>query len=232
MKTIPFLITSILASATLALSDGIPVDHETGKLRCAHSVVSLTAEQIEETQALGTFTLTPEQWRTLREKRPSCPKRFNTVLPVTFNDCCCGVDGEFVIALSRDRIAVLMGEDSNQALRSVRWALFRSQHVTLRANERGEFYAGGMLVSFPLLLKAFATPPEGVKRDAKGKLLITEYSFGRIETGTAWLVVELPMGAKPTDAVYESRLRQIAALADKMGLSHRIFPEAERQTNP
>lgn len=232
MKTISFLITSLLASATLALSDGIPVDRETGKIRCAHTVVSLTAEQIEETQALGTFTLTPEQWRTLRAERPSCPKRFNTVLPVTFNDCCCGVEGEFVIALSRDRIAVLMGEDSDQALRSVRWALFKSQQVTLRANERGEFYAGGTLVPFPLLLQAFATPPEGVKRDGKGNLLITEYKFGSSETGSAWLVVELPMGAKPTDAVYESRLRQIAALADKMGLSHHIFPEVERQTTP
>ena len=228
MKTIAFLIPSLLATATLALSDGIPVDRETGKIRCAHTVVSLTAEQIEETQALGTFTLTSDQWRTLRATRPSCPKRFNTVLPVTFNDCCCGVDGEYVIALSRDRIAVLMGEDSDQALRSVRWALFKSQRVTLGANERGEFYAGGTLVPFPLLLKAFATPPEGVKRDGKGKLLITEYKFGSKETGTAWLVVELPMGAKPTDAVYESRLRQIAALADKMGLSHQLFPESPR----
>jgi hypothetical protein len=232
MKTITILIPLLLASATLALSDGIPVDRKTGKVRCAHTVVSLTAEQVEETQALGTFTLTSEQWRALRAKRPSCPKRFNTVLPVTFNDCCCGVEGEYVIALSRDRIAVLMVEDSDEALRSVRWAIFRSQAVTLRANERGKFYAGGMLVPFPLLLKAFATPPEGGKRDAQGKILITEYLFGRNETGTAWLVVELPMGAKPTDAVYESRLRQIAALADKIGLSHMLFPEDERKPTP
>ena len=225
MKTTTCIIAALLAIASSAIADGIPVDEKTGKIRCKHTVVSLTAEQIEETQTLGTFTLTTGQWKELRAKRPDCPKRFDNVLPVSYEGCSCGVEGEYVIALSRDRIAVLMPENSKDELRSVRWALFKSRIVTLHANERGEFHAGGILVPFPLLLQAFATPPEGSQRNPQGELLITEYVFGREKTDTAWLVVELPVGAKPTDAVYESRLREIAALADKMGLGHRLFPD-------
>ena len=86
--------------------------------------------------------------------------------------------------------------------------------ITLRMNERGEFYLGGRLIPFPMLLEAFVTPPD--ERCDKG----------RTERGDASsLHVELPVGSKQTDAVFESRLRQVAAAADKMGLSHMLFPQ-------
>lgn len=227
MKTTIFIIASLFASAALASAEGIPVDRKTGKIWCEHAVVSLTPEQIEETQTLGTFTLTAGQWKDLRAKRPGCPKRFDIVLPVTYDDCCCGVDAEYVIALSRDRIAVLMGGGADSvSAESVRASLVKvPRNAPLRMNERGEFYLGRSLVPYPTLLKALSAPPKGSRKGNDGKLLLTHTEEGREYSTTPWLVVDLPVGAKPTDAVYESRLREIAALADKMGLGHRLFPD-------
>lgn len=231
MKLPILAITSLLASAALAWAEGIPVDRKTGKIWCEHTVVSLTPEQIEETQTLGTFTLTAGQWKDLRAKRPGCPKRFDIVLPVTYDDCCCGVDAEYVIALSRDRIAVLMGGDTDPvSAEAIRDSLVKLPYnAPLRMNERGEFFLGKSLVPFPTLLKALSAPPKDAKRNKDGKLVLTGTEEGKEYSGTPWFMVELPVGAKPTDAVYESRLRQIAALADKMGIEHRLFPEADRK---
>jgi hypothetical protein len=37
--------------------------------------------------------------------------------------------------------------------------------------------------------------------------------------------VTLPEGAKPTDAVFHFRLKQLAAAADQIGLRHELFPK-------
>ena len=92
MKYVTLLITSWFASTLLVPADGIPVDRKTGKVQVPHTVISLTAEQIEETQTLGTFTLTPGQWPDIRKKSPQCPKRLSNVVPVTWNDCTCGME--------------------------------------------------------------------------------------------------------------------------------------------
>jgi len=218
MKPVTHILASLLASATLVIADGIPVNRKTGAVEVPHTVVTLTAEQIEETQTLGTFTLTPDQWKGIRAKSPQCPKRFNTILPVTWNDCTCGVDDKYVIALSRERIAVLHDADPGASLRAVRYELLKDRRITtLRMNERGEFHLGGILVPFPTLLEAFASPPEGVKRNEQGKLLVTVSEDGSVYTCIPGLAVELPMGSKPSDAVFASRLRQIAAAADHLG---------------
>jgi hypothetical protein len=220
MKPITLFIASLFASASLALADGIPVDRETGKIDIAHSVVSLTAEQIEETQTLGTFTLTPDQWREIRVKSPECPKRFNNILPVTWTDCtCCVGDGSgYVIALSRDRIAVLHYKNSDAVAQAARYKLYDSRRViTLRMNERGEFHLGGILVPFPTLLEALSSPLEGLKRDENGRLRNTVSEDGSVYTCTPGLDVELPMGSKPTDAVFASRLKQVAVAANRIG---------------
>jgi hypothetical protein len=214
MKSLSILVTSLITSASLVLADGIPVDRKTGKVRSSHTVVSLTDEQVEETQTLGTVTLTPQQWRDIRQKFPQCQKRFSNLVPVTWNDCTCGFEGEYVIALSRDRIAVLHRGTSDMGMRTLRYELAISSNVRLRMNERGEFFLGGRLIPFPMLLEALVTPPD----DAGGKK-------------RRYLEVELPVGSKQTDAVFESRLREVAAAADKMGFSHRLFPQADNATH-
>lgn len=212
------IIASLIASATLVLADGIPLDRKTGEVTVPHTIVTLTAEQVEETQTLGTFTLTPEQWREIRAKSPQCPKRFNNVVPVTWNDCTCGLEEGYVIALSRDRVAVLHEGTSAVSINTVSNELFKNRRVTtLRLNERGEFHLGGILVPFPTLLKAFAVLPEGEKSDDQGKLHVTVSEDGSVYHCLRGLDVELPVDAKPTDAVFSSRLKQIASAADRMG---------------
>jgi hypothetical protein len=212
MKPVALFIVSLFASTLLVLADGIPVDRKTGKVEVPHTVVPLTAEQIEETQTLGTFTLTPGQWHDIRKKSPQCPKRFSNVVPVTWNDCTCGLEQGYAIALSKDRVAVLHDGTSEVSVRMLCYELFEYSQITLRMNERGEFYLGGRLIHFPLLLEALVTPPA----DVSGKK-------------ERYLDVQLPVGTKQMDAVFESRLRKVAAAADKMGLSHRLFPKQTTQ---
>ena len=227
METITLIITSLFASATLVLADGIPVNRETGKIDVAHTVVPLTAEQIEETQTLGTFTLTPEQWRDIRAKSPQCPKRFNNILPVTWSDCTCGFEEGYVIALSRDRIAVLHDEASGVSVELVRYWLFNYGNITLRMNEHGEFHLGGQLIPFPTLLKALAAAPDDAKSDGTGNNGGPATEGGGEDHAERWLDVVLPAGAKPTDDVYASRLRQIADAADKAGFRHALFAKTD-----
>jgi serine/threonine protein kinase len=105
---------------------------------------------------------------------------------------------------------VLESKDTDAAVEWVRAGLFENSITALTANERGQFYLDGKLIPFPTLLKAFAAPPDD---DPRGKPL------------TRWLKVTLPAGAKPTDAVFQFRLRQIAAAADQIGLRHELFPK-------
>ena len=211
------------------LIGGIPVDRKTGEITAPHTVVSLTAEQIDETQALGTLTLTPEQWRDVRAKSPQSPKRFNTIVPVPWPAGIRDVEGEFVIELSRDRMAVPHDEGSPATVESVREALFKDSIISLRVNERGMYHLGGKLIPFPTLLKALAAPPDDAPRDDEGKLIVTATVDGREMTAPRWLGVKMPAGAKPTDPVFESRLKQIAAAADQMGLRHGLFPELDKK---
>lgn len=224
MKSITHLIASLFATASLAFAEGIPVDHETGKITIPHTIISLTAEQIEETQTLGTFTLAAEQWREIRAKSPQYPKRFNHVIPVTSRDCNCGIEGPYVIQISRDKIAVLDENEGALSVESIRYELFEDVYMSLRMNERGEFFSDGKLVPFQTLLNAFATPPDNAKRNNHGKLVVARISDdGEEYFLTRSLYVELPVGAKPTDAVYHSRLKQLAANADMIGIDHRLF---------
>lgn len=231
MKRISILITSLIASATLVFGDGIPVDYETGKVTVPHTVVTLTAEQVEETQTLGTFTLTPEQWHEIRAKSPQCPKRFNNIVPVTWNDCTCGLEDGYVIALSRDRVAVLHEGTSGASVYMVSYELFKNTNITLRVNERGEFHLGGKLIPFPTLLKAFAAAPQNAKRPGEGNDGGPATQGGREDHAEYWLNVELPAGAKPTDAVNASRLKQIADAADRSGIQHALLTNTDDKSD-
>ena len=229
MKTTTLLIASLFATATLALAEGIPVDHTTGKVTVPHTIISLTAEQVGETLALGTLTLTSEQEQTVHAKSPQCPKRFNNVLPVTMRDCCCNVQGPYVIALSRDRVAVLhAGDLSAETLRP---ELFKEYITELRVNQRGEFYVAGQLIPFATLLEAMAAGPINPKRNSDGKLVQKSPEKGSDTDWECYMYVEMPMGAKPTDAVYESSFRKLAAIAEKIGLEHHLFDQDDTETD-
>ncbi|MES2660312.1 MAG: protein kinase [Verrucomicrobiota bacterium] len=93
---------------------------------------------------------------------------------------------------------------------SVRAGLFKDATISLGMNERGQFYHDGKLVPYPMLLKALAAPPDD---ETLGKNVPYRLS------------VKLPAGAKPTDNVFQFRLRQIASAADQIGLRHELFPQ-------
>lgn len=105
---------------------------------------------------------------------------------------------------------VLESKDIDAAAEWAHSELFKNNITALTANERGQFYLNGKLITFPALLKAFATAPDD---DPIGK------STSRL------LKVTLPAGAKPNDDVYQFRLRQLATAADRIGIRHSLFPE-------
>jgi uncharacterized protein YdcH (DUF465 family) len=107
-------------------------------------------------------------------------------------------------------------KDTDAAVAWVRAGLFEDRITALTANERGQFYLNGKLIPFSTLLKAFAAPPDD---DPRGKTL------------PRWLKVTLPVGAKPTDAVFHFRLKQLAAAADQIGLRHGLFPAADTKAD-
>jgi serine/threonine protein kinase len=108
---------------------------------------------------------------------------------------------------------VLGSKDAAAALVWLRSSLFAEQSLALEMNERGQFYHGGKLVPYPLLLQAIAAGPDG---DAAGKPRVRR------------LEVALPAGAKPTDAVHHHRLKQLAAAADRVGLRHELLSPRAR----
>lgn len=108
----------------------------------------------------------------------------------------------------------------------VRILLFKDALTSLNMNERGQFYHGGELIPYPMLLQAFETPPDDAMRDADGMLVFTGPRDGHKETVPRRLSVELPKGAKPTDAVFHFRLKEIAAAADRIGLRHGLLSKA------
>jgi serine/threonine protein kinase len=108
---------------------------------------------------------------------------------------------------------VIESKDSTAAIELARAGLFENPITSLTANERGQFYLDGNLIPFPSLLKAFATPPD---EDPEVKPI------------PRFLKVTLPKGAKPTDAVFHFRLKQLAAAADKISIRHELFPQKEK----
>jgi tRNA A-37 threonylcarbamoyl transferase component Bud32 len=111
---------------------------------------------------------------------------------------------------------VIESKDPDAAIELVRAGLFEDKITTLTVNERGQFYLNGKLILFPTLLKALATPPDD---DSLGK------------TMPRCLKVTLPAGAKPTDDVFQYRLRQIAAAANQIGLRHQLLSEPGKSSD-
>lgn len=116
-------------------------------------------------------------------------------------------------ANARLETLLIESKDTDAAVGWARALLFENPVTALTANERGQFYLDGKLIPYPTLLKAFASPPD---EDSTGKTL------------PRLLKITLPEGAKPTDAVFHFRLKQLAAAADQIGIRHDLFPPQEK----
>jgi len=136
----------------LVWADGIPVNRKTGKVIVPHTIISLTAEQEQEVIALGTLTLTQEQWQQRREKDSNAPIRA-TAFPITYDDCMCGQVGSYVVVLS-DTKAALFPSDKYQYLIDDSIPLVIEEGV--RMDRQGEFFCFGMPCPFATVLEAFS----------------------------------------------------------------------------
>ena len=201
MKSI-FSSVLLLLLAFPARGDGPPIDHKTGKITYPHSVVDLNSTQANELDTVGTVTLTSEQWAALRKVSKATPRRIQEVIPVTWNDCLCGVHGDYGIALGPKRIAIL---HRNWNPGSLAWTFAHTESLELRIDRRGQFYFRDALIPYPTLLSGFS------EASAERKSVTGQSSR------KPSLFVRLPLGMDEKSVTLKSRLDEIYELAGKEG---------------
>jgi hypothetical protein len=139
------------------LADGIPVDKKTGRILAPYTVIKISDSQIEEIETLGTLTLTDEQWKHMRAIGKNCPKRFQNILPITWNDCTCDMS-PYVIQMSRDSVAIIHSEIQGIVGAELQSFLVESsEDISLNVDHRGQFYFKGFLIPFDDLLRIIAS---------------------------------------------------------------------------
>jgi hypothetical protein len=197
------LLVVVLTYTTLA--DGIPVDKKTKRIRVPHTIIRISENQVEEIEAIGTLTLTNVQWKQLRNIGPNCPKRFENVLPITWNDCTCDMS-PYVIQISRDSIAVLHNDINGNAGIELRYFLEGSTGwVSLSVDHRGQFYFKGILIPFENLLTTIST---STIKESDNKYEKRRFIF-----------IHKPLGMSEKSPQLESRLNKLFETAKQSGLS-------------
>ncbi len=199
-----------------------PIDQKSGQILVPHSLISLTPDQIDETQTTGTLTLTAEQWKTVLAQAPQSPRRYDTILSLPWTKEASAVQPPYVLELSRQKMAIIHAAAVTQTADDLRELLYQQKIITLRVNERGQFYFQGKLVSYPRLVNALSTPPASPMSDQEEKIVTSDEKNQKQQSPVPWLLVKLPPGADPTADVYDFRLKELAGIADKMGLRHNI----------
>jgi hypothetical protein len=119
-------------------------------------VLDLDQSQVEEMEVLGTVTLAPSQWESLRKSCKSVPKRFSTVLATTYKDCTCDMNN-YCIALNARQVAVLCFDDEVLSTFTLSWQLGESP---IQMDRRGQCYVEGAQIPFQTLLAAIAGGPQ------------------------------------------------------------------------
>jgi hypothetical protein len=204
MRTIRLVFITLLFTI-FVLADGIPVDKKTGKVRVPHTIISISENQIEEIEALGSLTLTNVQWKQLRKIGPNCPKRFENVLPITWNDCTCEMS-PYVIQLSKDKIAVIHYEiNGNAGLALKNFLEWSSEWVSLSVDHRGQFYFKGTLIPFESLISTIASSMIKTSESQKDN--------------DRFIFIHKPFGMSLKSPQLESRIKKLYETAKQTGLS-------------
>lgn len=201
-----FLATLLIIVMTLIVfADGIPVDRKTKRIRGDHTLLKISKNQIEEIEAIGTLTLTDLQWQQLRKIGPNCPKRFENVLPITWNDCTCDVS-PYVIQISRDSIAVLHNQIHGDAGTKLKYFLEGSPDwISLSVDHRGQFYFKGILIPFENLLSTIST----------SRIMESDSKFEK----RRFIFIHKPVGMSEKSPQLEGRLNKLFETARQAGLS-------------
>jgi hypothetical protein len=184
----PILACLLVLPMSVSRAEGPPVDVKTRSMTVPHEIFTLTASQREEIEALGTLTLDSAQWERLRKFYPEMPKRIESVLPVTYNDCTCDI-GVYAVQLAPDKVAVSHAQYAEEA--SLETVLGAGKELFLRVDRRGQFYCKGALVPFQRLLDAV--------RASKG--------HPSAEGDGSWLLVDFPLDVTRTSKEVASRVK-------------------------
>jgi hypothetical protein len=199
----------ILFLATIGYSDGIPVDRKTGKITVPFTAIKLTESQTEEIEALGTLTLSNIEWKDFRKIGINCPKRFNAVVPNTYQDCTCDLS-PYVIQISKDSVAILHGEITGNAGRDLLFFLeYDQKWISLSVDHRGQFYFNGTLIPFDSLISTISNAKILHKSDT------SKYNID-FKRG---LFVNKPFGMTFDSPQLKSRINKLYETAKRKGLS-------------
>lgn len=230
------LLSGIFLWCAVAGAEGLHI--ENGKLLESHTTITLTDGQAEEIDALGTLTLTSDQWARLREKYPACPKRFDLIVPITENTCTCGLT-DIIVRFSRNKAAVLdRGIDAEALgeLRSMfkgelmtlgsRWNRSSMHEMQLRMDERGQFYFSGMLLPFEVLLEVVGYPPPPPPKiyPRPGNEAYLPPSGPKPSQETRSITVQIAEGADPEHPSIRERGTQLMNVARAAGWEISVYP--------
>lgn len=215
MKFQLFFLLLLVLAAPFVRGDGIPVDHRTGRVKVPHSVLRLTESQSEEIETLGTLTLLPEQWQQMRALGPSCPKRFDAVVPVTSRDPA-PESAAYVIQLSSVEVALVHSVIADPVTPGFASELADlSRDISLYADRRGQFYYLGVLIPFSRLIQSMSASsgkwPTETNPPSPGRMPPPQFERQR-ELG-----VELPIGLSRHSTTLKSRLDKLFQAAKAAG---------------
>jgi hypothetical protein len=203
MKTIMMVLMTVVFTCTI-LADGIPIDRKTGRINEPYTAIKITESQVEEIETLGTLTLTNIQWKQLRAIGGNCPKRFQNVLPITWNDCTCDMS-PYAIQLSRDSVAIIHSEiKGDLGLELQSFLMESSEYISLSVDHRGQFYYKGFLIPFDKLVNIIETAT--IKKSNNSN-------------DDRYLFIFRPLGMTIKSPQLERRINKLHEVAKKAGLA-------------
>jgi len=203
MKTRYFTLIFALLHG-LVFAAGPPISEDRTRCEAPHYLVTLNEEQLEEVTVMGTLTLTRTQWTELRAKSPGMPKRIETILPSTYNDCSCGLEGELGIWFKNGTVAVVLeypptpfsewpDERKNESCKNMQF----------RMDARGQFYQDGRLVRYEEVKARTAWVPANA----------SHHSIG----------IDIPPHLDATTPALAGRLAELKKIAEAAGRDFWVF---------
>ncbi|MDX1679688.1 MAG: hypothetical protein R3242_03055 [Akkermansiaceae bacterium] len=208
---IPISLLGMCLLASFAHGEGLPIHEDGTRYEGDHYLVELTEDQLEEVTVARTLTLTREQWKGARAHNPATGKRIECILPSTYSDCTCGMEGSnFGVWFENGTVAIVVNEPvtafadlDEQKKNEV------ATHVYLLMDERGQFYEMGKLIPYD---EVKARVGHQRQKPAKG---------GYAHKPS--LSIGISPGSKASDPALASRLMELKKISIAADRSFNVF---------
>lgn len=209
MKTTLCILAGLLFVSELR-GEGLAINEARTKYEGPHYLITVNEEQKEELMVCGTLTLTSEQWKAVRTKYASVPKRIAMVFPSTYNDCACDLNESSWGVWFPDGSVAIISEGQSTPFRELSDESKRNTDPKLqfRMDGRGQFYLSNRLV-----------PYSEVKDQVSNKLTLEKNRHEML------LILEIPPGMTRKDAALASRIDELETLAKAAGREFYILWE-------